>query len=107
MIKEENIDVDVNLCYNYFINYGRQLMDKEKTLQWLIGDKHMSVRSAKDVLSRCGRVCRMLQISEIDDNTLENLLECDEFKNSSMFIKSQLKRTVALCLEFASQAEMR
>lgn len=80
-------------------------MDKEKVLQWLIEDKHMSIRSAKDVLSRCGRVCRMLQISEIDDNTLGKLLECDGFKNSSMFIKSQLKRTVALSLEFSEQEE--
>ncbi len=82
-------------------------MDKEKVLQWLIEDKHMGMRSAKDVLSRCGRVCRMLQISEIDGNTLGELLECNEFKSSSMFIKSQLKRTVALCLEFTDQAEKR
>lgn len=83
MIKRENIDVDINLCYNYFINYGR-LMDKEKALQWLIEDKHMNVRSAKDVLSRWSRVYRMLQISEIDDNILEELLKCDEFKNGNI-----------------------
>ena len=82
-------------------------MDKDKALQGLMEDKHMSMRSAKDVLSRCCRVFRMLQISEIDDNTLVKLLKCNDFNNSSMFIKSQLKRTIALCLEFTCRAEKR
>ena len=75
-------------------------MDSAKLLEWLINKKKMSRRSAKDVISRCGRVYRMLGISILDNNTMERLLQSEEFKISSMFIKSQLKRAVALCLEF-------
>lgn len=69
-------------------------------LEWLINEKNMSIRSAKDVISRCGRVCRMLNIDSIDSDTLENLQSNDKFEESSMFIKSQLKRAVTLYNEF-------
>lgn len=80
-------------------------MDFTKLLEWLINNKKMSKRSAKDVISRCGRVYRMLGIHTLDNDTVEKLQECDEFKESSMFIKSQLKRTVALCLEFMNDSD--
>lgn len=80
-------------------------MDFTKLLEWLINNKKMSKRSAKDVISRCGRVYRMLGINTLDNDTMEKLQECDEFKESSMFIKSQLKRTVALCLEFMNDSD--
>ena len=75
-------------------------MDDTEMLEWLITTKKMSNRSAKDVISRKGRVLRMLGTDEIDANTLEKLLICDQFNGSSMFIKSQLKRTVALYMEY-------
>ena len=75
-------------------------MDFEKLLEWLINEKKMSKRSAKDVISRCGRVYRMLGINILDSGTMEKLQQSDEFRESSMFIKSHLKRTVTLCLEF-------
>lgn len=77
-------------------------MDNAELLEWLMTAKKMSVRSAKDVISRKGRILRMLGINEIDDTTLEKLLVCDQFIGSSMFIKSQLKRTVALYMEYKS-----
>ncbi len=77
-------------------------MDNAEILEWLTTAKKMSVRSAKDVISRKGRILRMLGIDEIDDTTLERLLVCDQFIDSSMFIKSQLKRTVALYMEYKS-----
>lgn len=80
-------------------------MDFTKLLEWLINNKKMSKRSAKDVISRCGRVYRMLGINTLNNDTMEKLQECDEFKESSMFIKSQLKRTVALCLEFMNDSD--
>ena len=80
-------------------------MDFTKLLEWLINNKKMSKRSAKDVISRCGRVYRTLGINTLDNDTMEKLQECDEFKESSMFIKSQLKRTVALCLEFMNGSD--
>ena len=67
---------------------------------WLLEDQGMSKRSAKDVLSRCRRVCKWLNIEVITSNTSEDLLENSEYTNSSMFIKSQLKRAVSLWLEY-------
>lgn len=48
-------------------------MDPIKLVEWLIEEKQMSTRSAKDVLSRCGRIYRMLGIKALDDNSLEIL----------------------------------
>lgn len=80
-------------------------MHSENFVQWLIEEKDMGMRSARDVLSRCGRVCRMLNITELDENSMLLLVECQKFKDCSMFIKSQLKRAVDLCLEFTNQVE--
>lgn len=75
-------------------------MDNSRLLEWLINEKNMNIRSAKDVISRCGRVCRILNIDYIGKDTLENLQSNGEFEESSMFVKSQLKRAVALYNEF-------
>ena len=80
-------------------------MDSTRLLEWLMTEKKMSIRSAKDVVSRCGRIYRMLDIVAIDDGTMDTLQKNEEFKASSMFIKSQLKRTVTLCLEFMNSIE--
>ncbi len=77
-------------------------MKNPNLVQWLIDEKHMSSRSAKDVQSRCGRIYRMLNINELNNKTMEQLLACEQFQESSMFIKSQLKRTVTLYLEYTS-----
>lgn len=75
-------------------------MESTELLEWLINEKNMSIRSAKDVISRCSRVRRMLHTDSISSNTLEILKNNDEFEESSMFIKSQLKRAVTLYNEF-------
>ena len=80
-------------------------MDTKHLLGWLMEEKKMSKRAAKDVLSRCSRVYRILGISRLDNKSLVNLQESQEFRDSSMFVKSQLKRTVTLCLEFMSISE--
>ncbi len=80
-------------------------MDSTKLVEWLIVEKQMSSRSAKDVLSRCGRVYRMLGVDTLNDKSLEELQQNDQFLKSSMFVKSQLKRAVTLCLEFMSKPE--
>ena len=80
-------------------------MDTQKLLVWLMDDKKMSKRAAKDVLSRCGRVYRILGVDYLDDSSLMKLQETQEFQESSMFVKSQLKRTVTLCLEFMNIVE--
>lgn len=80
-------------------------MDSTRLLEWLMTEKKMSIRSAKDVISRCGRIYRMLYIGSIDGDTMDTLQNNEEFRASSMFIKSQLKRTVTLCLEFMNSIE--
>lgn len=80
-------------------------MDSTKLVEWLVLEKHMRTRSAKDVLSRWGRVCRMLGVDTLDDNSLETLQQNEQFKQSSVFVKSQLKRTVTLCMEFMGRSE--
>jgi hypothetical protein len=80
-------------------------MNTVSFLEWLKNEKSMSVRSAKDVVSRCGRVIRMLGTEEINSDTGHLLVENKGFLSSSMFIKSQLKRAVSLYLEFSVEQE--
>ncbi|MBR6939842.1 MAG: hypothetical protein IKH65_03455 [Clostridia bacterium] len=72
---------------------------------WLISEKKMSNRGAKDVISRCKRVCILLNTQEIKDDSLDKLLLNEDFNSYSMFIKSQLKRSVVLSLEFGGNNE--
>ena len=80
-------------------------MNTVSFLEWLKTEKSMSVRSAKDVVSRCGRVIRMLGTEEINSDTGYLLVENEGFLSSSMFIKSQLKRAISLYLEFSTEQE--
>ena len=75
-------------------------MDYTDFLNWLVVEKKMSQRSAKDVISRCKRVCKILGIEKIDLDSAEKLLQNDEYKANSMFVKSQLKRAITLFTEF-------
>lgn len=75
-------------------------MDTVNFLEWLNTEKSMGTRSAKDVVSRCGRVSRLLGIEELGTDAIALLKENDEFQNSSSFIRSQLKRAVSLYVEF-------
>jgi hypothetical protein len=70
---------------------------------WLIETQSMGERSARDVISRCKRVCKMLNSDIITDETANNLLNCKEYEDSSMFVKSQLKRAITLWLEFIGE----
>ena len=80
-------------------------MNTTSFINWLLTAKAMSIRSAKDVVSRCGRVHRMLNVEAINDDSLSMLAENESFRESSMFIKSQLKRAVSLYLEFLAEQE--
>lgn len=75
-------------------------MDTARFIEWLSTEKSMGARSAKDVVSRCGRVNRLLGVEELGENIIDLLKENDEFQNSSTFIRSQLKRAVSLYVEF-------
>lgn len=75
-------------------------MDDAKFLEWLSTERAMGARSAKDVISRCGRVSRWLHIEEFNASVTELLKESKEFQSSSTFTRSQLKRAVSLHVEF-------
>lgn len=71
-------------------------MDYSEFYIWLTEERKMSVRAAKDVISRCKRVCKYLETEEITSASLEQLNQNSAFVEQSMFIKSQLRRAVAL-----------
>lgn len=73
--------------------------------QWLQDEKNMSVRSAKDVVSRCKRINRMTEEEDIDEKTVSVLIEMEDYDNMSSFIKSQLKRAATLYLEFIKEGK--
>lgn len=78
-------------------------MDYNSFYEWLLTEQKMGQRSAKDVLSRCKRVCNLLSVDEISEETLSQLTLADKFNNNSIFIKSQLKRAVSLWLEYGGK----
>lgn len=80
-------------------------MNYDNFLNWLLGEKQLSQRAAKDVVSRSKRICKILNINEIGDSTVEMLNANKEFSEKSMFIKSQLRRACNLWNEFGRKNE--
>lgn len=78
-------------------------MNYDIFLNWLLTEKKMSQRAAKDVVSRCKRICKILNNEIIDESTIATLNINTEFEEKSMFIKSQLRRAVSLWVEFGGK----
>ncbi len=78
-------------------------MNIQELLDWLISSKGMAQQSAKDVLSRLNRARSMLEIAMGNRISIEQLDETEALQNSSKFVKSQLRRAVALYNEYANQ----
>jgi len=76
-------------------------MNYQSFLDWLIIDKKMSARSAKDVISRVKRVLKVLNIDVLTSSSCSDLVSSPWFISQSMFIKAQLKRSVVLYFEFS------
>lgn len=74
-----------------------------KFLDYLVNEKKLNQRSAKDVISRCKRVEKIVGSEEIDNSTMDQLLLEEDFSNCSMFVKSQLKRCVSLYQEYVKE----
>ncbi|MEG1835900.1 MAG: DNA cytosine methyltransferase [Oscillospiraceae bacterium] len=72
---------------------------------WLILEKNMSVRSAKDVISRYKRVERIIGTHHKDIISVYLLTESAKYAELSMFIKSQLKRAATLYSEFLEKSQ--
>ncbi len=68
--------------------------------EWLKSNKGMELRSARDVQSRIKRVQGLMQRNQIDENTLTILEDNEGFRKLSITVKSQLRRSVRLYLEF-------
>lgn len=97
-----DVDVDVteDLCYNIKKYERAYLMRDLEFYSWLVETKQLSNRAAKDVISRCKRIKNILHTDSLDMFSSEQLLEADGFRSLSMFIKSQLKRALALWKEY-------
>jgi hypothetical protein len=70
--------------------------------RWLIKAKGLSEKSARDVLSRYKRVQKIhtFKAGDKENKILNGLNECEEFNKLSMFIRSQLRRSIRLYKEF-------
>lgn len=75
-------------------------MERESFYDWLVNEKNYSHYSAKDVLSRCNRVRRLIGHQELSCQSLEALKENEVFCASSKYVKSQLRRAVSLFSEY-------
>lgn len=74
--------------------------------QWLVQEKQLGSRSAKDVVSRCKRISRMLDTDVLNQSTATCLTQSEQFVDCSIYIKSQLKRALSLAIEFQSLREV-
>ena len=80
-------------------------MDYSGFCDWLIKSKGMSVRSARDVISRCKRICSFLSVEQIENLSVQDLNENETFMKQSMFVKSQLRRAISLWNEYGGANE--
>lgn len=71
--------------------------------EWLINKKHFSHFTAKDTISRCNRVKRMIASDNLSCDALVVLNSNEEFKGCSKYVKSQLRRSVALISEYQEE----
>lgn len=74
----------------------------EKFKEWLMQNKKMKPRSARDVLSRVKRVSSYVNVTmDVDDSDLVNLLEKNsEFSRLSKFVRPQMRRALVLYREY-------
>jgi len=79
------------------------MMNYQEFLVWLETERKMSKRSAKDVVSRLKRVVGLLGSDTLDSTSVSKLNEVAAFDECTMFIKSQLRRSVTLYLEYSNK----
>lgn len=75
-------------------------MQAQDFKQWLIDNKKMGVLSAKDVVSRCNRVVKLVNQARIENCSFDMLINSTEFQSCSSCVKSQLKRALTLYNEY-------
>ena len=67
---------------------------------WLKDEKGMNERSASDAASRLRRVLNITKEKEVTTETLDKLNSSKSFLSLSQCVKSQLRRAVALYIEY-------
>ncbi len=75
-------------------------MNFEGFLSWLTTDKNLSERAAKDTVSRLRRALRLISKEQVTETTTNELNKAPGFIALSRFVKSQLRRSVALYEEY-------
>ncbi len=75
----------------------------EEFKNWLCEKKIYTERSARDVCSRLKRVYLLLDKENVDENTIYSLESNNEFKGLSMSVRSQLRKSVKLFLEYKNR----
>ncbi len=75
-------------------------MSKLDFYDWLMTEKNLSHFAAKDVISRCNRVRRIIGKDDLTCDAIEDLNSSQEFANKSKYVKSQLRRAVTLFTEY-------
>lgn len=78
-------------------------MDYLEYSEWLKETKGISAKSVHDYVSRLKRIVKLIGEENINDKTL-TILECNNnFQNFSMSVKSQMRRTLKLYIEFKAK----
>lgn len=78
-------------------------MNYHEFLMWLEAERKMSARSARDVVSRLKRVIYLLDGDAVDSTSVSKLNKITEFHECTVFVKSQLRRSIRLYLEYSNK----
>ena len=83
---------------------GDKCMHYEEFKQWLMQKNKYTDASIKDILSRLRRANNILTFQN-DDIYLFKLNQCEEFQKISVFVKSQIRRSVRLYFQYLNEME--
>lgn len=79
-------------------------MHYEEFKKWLMQKNKYTDASIKDILSRLRRANNILTFQN-DDIYLFKLNQCEEFQKASVFVKSQIRRSVRLYFQYLNEME--
>ena len=76
------------------------LDNKEEFCTWLTSQKGLKEKSARDVFSRLQRVRKFSGSAKVSPSSYKKIESFCSTNDSSVFVRAQLRRSVALFLEF-------
>lgn len=83
---------------------GDKCMHYEEFKKWLMQKNKYTDATIKDILSRLRRANNILTFQN-DDIYLFKLNQCEEFQKTSVFVKSQIRRSVRLYFQYLNEME--